>query len=475
MQMLFLSVLIALASEQTLFGQAESFDIATFIRPPGWTRAESNGILVLQDRKTLMGRAVFCQIYLFPSQPSNSTAAVNYAMEWDARIRRTYGGIARPTPQTEVTPDGWTVLSASADVVWQRVPMRIVLATSTGFGRMISVMVAVSPNRYQAELEAFFLNLNFHDAGRRPAASRNQPLAAEQDAPVSSTPGTDPRAGSSLANYVYAVPQQWSKQELRDRIVLTSPNYPLAATYGPNTGQTTENCQLTLLPLRPVGRPLQEDAIGTFREMFRADPLTTYPSGAPIMTSGISAQGWEYFIIRKLVGGQEGEARATGVTLLLAKIANQVATIVGTSKDFLFSACFSELNGDAWPGFFYSLRFENARPSGQEGDAIRQRLTGNWVTATANLGLSYQFQADGHYASVGSVRSRVTDQAVQASSGGGSYSMEGNILVLRGDDNRRQIQLFRVARVSRDSGQSWQDQLCLMEPGSKGEVCFKKR
>ena len=80
------SLLIALTSAQVLSAQTESFDIATFVRPSGWSRTESNGILVLQDRKSVQGRIEFCQIYLFPSLPSNSSPAANFQSEWDARI-----------------------------------------------------------------------------------------------------------------------------------------------------------------------------------------------------------------------------------------------------------------------------------------------------------------------------------------------------------------------------------------------------
>jgi hypothetical protein len=73
-----------------------------------------------------------------------------------------------------------------------------------------------------------------------------------------------------------------------------------------------ERCQLTMLPMRPSSRSLADDAIGKFREIFRVDPLTSYPSPPPKLASGVSPQGWEYFTIRKLVGGQEGEARTMG-------------------------------------------------------------------------------------------------------------------------------------------------------------------
>src|SRR6267154_1474118 len=61
-------LLLAPMAAQSMSQQLETFDIATFVRPLGWNRTESNGILLLQDQKMLQGRGVFCQIYLFPSQ-----------------------------------------------------------------------------------------------------------------------------------------------------------------------------------------------------------------------------------------------------------------------------------------------------------------------------------------------------------------------------------------------------------------------
>jgi hypothetical protein len=185
-------------------------------------------------------------------------------------------------------------------------------------------------------------------------------------------------------------------------------------------------------------------------------------------------------MMRKLVGGQEGEARTVGATLLVAKVGDQLATVVVTSKDFLWSSCFGELHGDAWPKFFYSLQFKDERPSGQEPTAIRQRLAGSWITATAGVGLAYTFQANGRYARTGATqyRSRVTDttvlQTTQGFLGDGAYSFEGNTIVLTGDNHKRSAYFFCIQQVSKDGGKTWRDELCLMDPGSPGEVCYKR-
>ena len=463
------SLLIALTSAQVLSAQTESFDIATFVRPPGWSRAESNGILVLQDRKSVQGRIDFCQIYLFPSLPSNSSPTANFQSEWDARIARPLGISAQPTPQTEATPEGWIAVIGHVDVMIEAVPTRTMLVNATGFGKTVSVAVMVSPNSYQKELDKFFQDLNFQSTsrGQGPVIGARPPGGAIAAKPRE--PSSNPGAGGSLDNYIFAAPANWTMQQLNDRIVLVSPLY--------NNG---ERCQLTMLPIQPSSQPLANDAIDLFRELFKADPLTSYPSPPPLLTRGVSPQGWEYFGIRKLVGGQEGEARTTGVTLLLARLDTQNATIVGTSKDFLFSRCFGQLDGDAWPRFFSSLRFKNVHPSKKAESFIRQRLAGTWLTATGNLGLGYTFLANGRYKTTGVTRystpasNEQTLETTQPFFGDGSYSLEGNELVLTGNDHQRSMEFFRLEQVSKDSGRTWGDELCLLDPRSTGEVCYRR-
>jgi hypothetical protein len=237
----------------------------------------------------------------------------------------------------------------------------------------------------------------------------------------------------------------------------------------------TENCQITLLPMRPATRSLGDEAVSTFRQVFRTDPLAPNTSGLPTITNGISPQGWEYILIRKLLGGQEGEARTTGATFLMAKVADQVATVIGVSKDFLWSACFGQQHGDAWPVFFYSLQFRNAPPAAQAQAAIHQQLIGTWLGGTGDVGLAYVFQPDGHYSSAGGTRNKITGQLIPSFRNDGTFALNNNALVLVANDNSRSAQFFRIGRVSHDSGRNWAQQFCLFDPKNSGEVCYEKK
>ena len=183
----------------------------------------------------------------------------------------------------------------------------------------------------------------------------------------------------------------------------------MASSWPPPTYNNGERCQIAMLPLRPSSQPLAQDAIGAFRGIFRTDPLTAYPSPPPQLTHGLSPEGWEYFSIRKLVGGQEGEARTLGTILFVAKLGAQVATIVAVSRDFMVSQCFGLLSRDVWPPFFFTLNFKGAQPTQQDLDTIRQRLAGTWNTATASVGLRYTFLASGRYQDASATRHTAQD------------------------------------------------------------------
>lgn len=467
MKVFLLWLFIVLGVAQTMMAQTRTIDLATYVPPRGWSESQTNGVLLIQDHKTVQGRTQFCQIYLFPNQPSNADAVANFQKEWEEKVARPLGFTGRSTAKPEAETNGWTPLVDHVNTIFQGAPLRVILPTATGFGRYMSVVISVSPNSYQDELEAFFRDLNFHaPGGDNPLPLPGRPPNPQAHETPNPNPG--PSAAGSLANYVYTLPDGWARQELSDRITLISPRYSAG-----------DSCQLTLLPLRPFSQPLDQDAIGAFRAIFNADPMTNYPSSWPKMAKGKSVQGWEYFMMRKLVGGQEGEARTTGATLFVARLGDQVATIVGVSRDFLLSSCFGELHGDAWPKFFYSLQFKNAA-SGPDPAAIRQRLAGSWITAPATAGLAYTFQANGRYADTlaTAYRTRVSSSEVLQTTtgffGDGAYSIDGNTLVLKRDDNKRFTFYFRLEQVSKDGGNTWADQLWLMEPGATGEFSLRR-
>jgi hypothetical protein len=483
------AVLLLFASVQGLRAQSESFDLATFSAPAGWKRSEANGSLMFEDRKRVLGRIEFCQIYLFPSQPGGVSPAIDFQSQWEARMVRGLGIPQRPIPKFDATPDGWKTATGFVDTLRQGVAMRALLATYSRFGKLVSVMVVVSPNAYGTELGGFFRSLHLRAAadggGPLPQSPLDGPPMLGAPSParppaVSSTPATAtaPMLGSPNSarlpaaapvgplGYGFTAPEGWARQDSRDRTVLVSPVF-----------QGGERCQLTLLPLRPLSRTIADEALTAYRGNFQTEPLTgdIYPPTK--LERGTSAEGWDFFVIRKPIGRPDP---SLGTILMAVQVGRQVATVVATSKTSLVSNCFGELVADRWPAFFYSLSFQNAGSPDQVRLALQQAMSGTWITATASVGLRYEFHSDGRYAGAGATqyRTRVSPNEVLATTtayfGDGAYSFDGNTLVMKGDDGRVSRKSFRLQQVSKDFGRSWAAELCLLDPGASGEVCYRK-
>lgn len=260
----------------------------------------------------------------------------------------------------------------------------------------------------------------------------------------------------------YAIPMGWIAQKYPIGIVYVSPVF--------NTG---EKCSLGIFQMRPTSGQLVNDARTVFDEFFHAYPFenSSYPYPSPTLGRGISAQGWEYFTIRKPIGGQVGDyGSLLGVTVLVASQGNEMAAVVATAKDPLVSMCFGEMVCDEWPGFFHSLQFKRWRPSGQE-QAIRQRLAGMWTTATGSVGGHYTFTSSGRYTIAGSIR-----EPNYTFIGDGTYSIKGNVIMFMADSNksRPMTSWYRLEQESKDLGRTWSDKLCLLQEGVGGEVCYRR-
>jgi hypothetical protein len=47
-------------------------------------------------------------------------------------------------------------------------------------------------------------------------------------------------------------------------------------------------------------------------------------------------------------------------------------------------------------------------------------------------------------------------------------------MILNREDDQRSTKFFRLEQVSKDSGRTWGEELCLSDPGSAGDVCYRK-
>jgi len=456
-------VIATVISTTLLQAQKETFDIASFIRPKGWERLDTNGMTMLYHSKTNNGLTSFCQIFLFPSRDANDDATKNFQDEWNGRIVKATGTTVNPQTETDKTPDGWTAVSGRTDVSQNGMKYTCMLTAVTGYGKEMSFVVNIAGQEYVNDVQVFFQSCDL----RKPEVLGQ--LWNGNDSP--------PEKGAvTQGNYAYVVPAGWSPKQYPDGgVVITAPVYQ-------NTG---EKCSISVLPMRSTTSDLPTAANAIFSELFGRDyvAVTTYTS--PSMIRGISPQGWEYFITKQGIKPRAGNFSDVFAFVFVAKLGNEVAPIVGISKDPLVSNCFGLNLKDVWPNFFYSLRFKNWK-SQQQDKEVMKRMTGVWMAVTATAGDRFVFAPNGrfagasaaqhYYATSGNELLTVTD----AYFGDGAYSIQGNHITFTKDsDKKPQPGLFRIEQESIDGGRTWKEKLYLTRTssvdGSEYELGYTKQ
>lgn len=283
---------------------------------------------------------------------------------------------------------------------------------------------------------------------------------------------------ATINEYVYATPAGWNATQYPDGLVLMS---PLSAT--------NERCIMTLWPMRASGPNLQVDADSIFQQVYQAyqrrDMTMRGTPMPPTMTRGTSGQGWDYVIVRKGIG-PPGSAETRLGFVFVAKLNNRLAVISGLSKDPLVSTCFGELAYNAWPRFFYSLRFKNWTAVDQAA-ALRKKLVGTWTVATGSVADQFTFAANGRYAGAAAVQNysplsgTEVLQTTRGFFGNGSYSLKENTITLTADNRKNQPEtgLFRLEEESKDGGASWEESFYLLRvsavDGKDYEVRYQKK
>ncbi|MFL5789407.1 MAG: hypothetical protein ACJ748_15210 [Flavisolibacter sp.] len=441
-----------------MHGQMERFDILSFVAPHGWQRLDSNGKLGFFDSRTVNGATHFCQILLYPSHSSSGNPERDFTEEWENRIVRVTGTKEKPGRQNKKLPDGWNMITGYANINQQGSIYTSALTSITGYGKEISILVNVSGQDYLPAVDEFYKNLALDKNGSSNTNSN------AQSSGISSPTG----------NYIYTVPQGWTSKQYPDGIVLSSPSYT-----------TGEQCNITLWPMRNYSGNIQADGEALFSEVFKSfAPANGSTPGSII--SGISAQGWEYYITKKSIVLKGGDFQSVFGFAFVAKLGGKLATITGISKDPLVSNCFGLQLNDVWPKFFYSLRFEGWSQSANNSQ-IYKTLPGIWMAVTATSGDRFVFAPNGRYAGASASQRyyqlssnevlRITD----AYFGDGSYSINGNMITLVSDSDKNKPEngFLRIENESRNGGRTWIEKLYLLRKsavdGSEYEVAYEKQ
>lgn len=168
-----LTITLGLVFSANLFAQTqETFDIASFRAPKGWTKqVGKDGIQYL-----IAENEAYCLVTLFRSLPSLGSPKENFDASWETIVKETVTVSVAPQMFPSDPKGEWLLAGGFAPFEKDGAKGVVVLYTATGYGKMMSVLVTTNTGVYEAQLTAFLESISFKkpDVETRPQTQTNQ-------------------------------------------------------------------------------------------------------------------------------------------------------------------------------------------------------------------------------------------------------------------------------------------------------------
>ena len=132
-----ISLLLLTAIMQIVFGQTETFDIATYTPPKDFKKESKQGVVNYMSVNSATGG--FCVIAMYASTASTGDAQKDFDKDWKELVATPYNADANPKTETESTAEGWKVVSGSAPAKVNGFDCYIMLTVVSGFGKSLSI------------------------------------------------------------------------------------------------------------------------------------------------------------------------------------------------------------------------------------------------------------------------------------------------------------------------------------------------
>ncbi|MFI5186844.1 MAG: lipocalin family protein [Chitinophagales bacterium] len=143
---------------QFAFGQAETFDIATYTPPQGWTKNITHDHISYTTIDNSKGS--FCVLAIYTAVASKGDPQKDFASEWNDLVAKLYQTDAHPKTETQTTTDGWKAVVGAAIARQDTINFYAVLTVYSGFGKTISILITLNDQSYMTNADAVLDNIS---------------------------------------------------------------------------------------------------------------------------------------------------------------------------------------------------------------------------------------------------------------------------------------------------------------------------
>lgn len=156
-----------------VFSQKETFDLATYTPPKTWKKQASK--TAVQFSKEDAAKGTYCSITLLKTVPGTADSKDNFDAAWETIVKEMVTVSAAPEMQAVATEDGWEVQSGHATFEADGTKGIVILVTSSGFGKMMNLIILTNTDVYEKNVSAFIESISLKKpAGQQQTAQQTK-------------------------------------------------------------------------------------------------------------------------------------------------------------------------------------------------------------------------------------------------------------------------------------------------------------
>lgn len=135
----------------------DTFDIATFKSPVGWTKQAKDGGLILSTSDKQ--KNAFAMIVLYRSDLSSGDPKRDFDVDWRQFVVGSFNVKNAPQLEPQNQSDGWTITTGGSTFESDLGNSAVILRTYTGFNRKFSAAAIFNNQQYVETIDAFASSL----------------------------------------------------------------------------------------------------------------------------------------------------------------------------------------------------------------------------------------------------------------------------------------------------------------------------
>ena len=170
-----------LLSGCTSQAQKQTFDLVSYTAPKGWKVDKKEKTIAFTKEDNAKG--TFCVITLYKTLDAGSNSKENFNTSWESLLKETFTDAA-PEMQPVSEDKGWTAESGYASFEKEGISGIVLLATTTGFGKLANILILTNTDIYEKEMTAFLESVDL----RKPPITENKKPALEKRVNANNAP-----------------------------------------------------------------------------------------------------------------------------------------------------------------------------------------------------------------------------------------------------------------------------------------------